>query len=457
MSTERTLRVGAMQNQSARPQWGAAILAAVLVAAALAGCESNGPVIRPAGGQAADRGVESVAQVPTEALTAVPGTEAEAAVPADEAPAAPETESLPAPGTDLVETEQAVDEEPTYTRIDRTDIFPQYRIGPNDVLRFDSLEPDIPGATLSVRFDGYISLPWVDDVKVAGLTRDEATQAVVEAYSEFIEDPQLNVVILQANSKSYMVMGDVRQPGEYAYNRPISVLGAINAAGGLRLYQQPGGDSYVGLQGQLIKALVVRPTLDGGREVIEYDLRNAMEPGQHPADEPVYPGDIVYVPESVNLVYVLGEAGAGVYALTQGMGVLELLATSGGFSTTRSRINHVVLIREVDAANSEIFIVNVKQILKTGQDVPLEPGDVIYVPRKLLVQAQEFVAQLTGTLYPIANLYQRAYDVYYTEERYDRLFDDNNADNTNAVLNTLQNVQDVSDFFGTLPLTIPGP
>jgi protein involved in polysaccharide export with SLBB domain len=413
----------------------------VLIAAA--GCQSNGPVIRPANGGAVDNGVESVARVPTESLV-----NGEAAIPDGDAPPAE---------AELVDVEQAVDTEPAYNRVDRTGVFPEYRIGPSDVLRFDSLEPDIPGATLNVRFDGYISLPWVEDVKVSGLTRDEATTAVVEAYSEFIEDPQLNVVILQANSKSYMVMGDVRQPGEYAYNRPTTVLGAINAAGGLRLYQQPGGERFVGLQGQLIKALVIRPRVDGGREVIEYDLRDAMEPGQHPADDPVFPGDIVYVPESVNLVYVLGEAGAGVYALTQGMGILELLATSGGFSTTRSRINHVVLIREVDAANSEIFIVNVKRILKTGQDVPLEPGDVIYVPRKLLVQAQEFVAQLTGTLYPIANLYQRAYDVYYTEERYDRLFNDDEFNNTNNVLNTLQSVQDVSDFFGTLPLTVPAP
>lgn len=333
-------------------------------------------------------------------------------------------------------------------------LYEDYRIGARDLLQFRSLEDASLNSEVVVRYDGHISLPWVNDVRVAGLTREEAEEAVREAYAEFYEEPHVNLAILQANSKTFIVMGDVQAPGEFIYSRPVTLMESLNLAGGLRIYQQ-GGDSFVGTQGQLIKALIIRH-VEEGREVFEFDLRGITEPGRHSADVPVMPGDIVFVPESVNLVYVLGQAGNGVFALTQGMTLLQLLATAGGFSESTARLEHVVLIREVDDANSEVQIVNLKKVLKTGQDPQLMPGDIIYLPRQRLVILQEFISRITGTITPVTNLYQELYDTYYTKERYDRLFEDNNVNNQADLLNLLQTIRDASGTIGGLPL-IAGP
>src|SRR5690606_36156393 len=104
-------------------------------------------------------------------------------------------------------------------------------------------------------------------------------------------------------------------PAQYPYVRPISLLDAINIAGGKRVNTR-GGDSFVGGQGQLIKALIIRNT-ELGRQVGEFDLKDLEKPGPHQSEALVYPGDLVYVPEGINLVYVMGELrNPGVFELT---------------------------------------------------------------------------------------------------------------------------------------------
>ena len=88
--------------------------------------------------------------------------------------------------------------------------------------------------------------------------------------------------------------------------------------------------------------------------------------------------------------------------------------------------------------------INLRQILRSGGDPPLEPGDIIYVPRKRIVNLQTFVQQFTGSISPILSLYTQAFDTYYTKERFDRLFDD--TDTADGVLSILQDVRDLSSL-----------
>ena len=143
-----------------------------------------------------------------------------------------------------------------------------YRIGPTDVLGFRSFDDEsLNSDTIQVRHDGHISLPWVPDMKVAGLTREEATAIVREAYQELYYEAEVSLQILSANSRTYTVMGDVTRPAEFPYSKPITLLDAIISAGSLRVNQR-GGDSFVGGQGQLVKAFIIRG--DG-------EARTAME------------------------------------------------------------------------------------------------------------------------------------------------------------------------------------
>lgn len=331
---------------------------------------------------------------------------------------------------------------------------PEYRIRPGDVLEFQSFDDEfLNRPDVVVRYDGYVSLPLIPDVKLEGLTREEAIDVVREAYKTEFRDPRLTLRVAQ-NSRSYFIMGDVRQPSEYPYTRPLSVIEAINRAGGLRgsTDRQNSSSTYMSLQGQLVKAFVIRHQ-GGERHTFSVDLRDIISSGPHASETPVLPDDIIYVPEGLNLIYVLGEAGrSDVFQLTQGMTLLQLLAVAGGPRFPTARLSEVVLLREVNGTHTRVLIVNVKQMLKTGRSIELKPGDIIFIPRKRLVQAQEFVNRFTGTVTPVMSLYRQVYDTYYTAERYEAIFDEPGG--ANNVLGILQGLRDVSNVLTPLA-TLP--
>ena len=290
-----------------------------------------------------------------------------------------------------------------------------FRIGAGDVLNLHSLnDPSLDGPAV-VRYDGNISLPQIQDVQVMGLTREEATALVREQYATIFGDPQMSLVVESVNSRSFTVMGSVASPGQYPYTRAMTLLDAIMAAGGLRVFS-PGGDAFISSQGQLVAAFIIRH-IDGERVVKEYDLRNISDSGGHVGDTPVLPGDLVYVPDSVNLIYVIGEVGTpSVIPMTAGMTLLQLFAYTGGFIEETGRIRHVILLREADPETTRISLINVRQIFKTGGDVWLQPGDIIYVPQRRLYRLATFVEQLTGSIDPILTMYRNYWEAYYAQD-----------------------------------------
>lgn len=353
--------------------------------------------------QASAKAIEETASVPTQELR----REDAAPTEGGQTPAAKEGD----PATVGVDTEPAAKEEAYAT----------YRIGPGDVLGFRSFDDETLNSQIVVRYDGYVSLPLVPDLKVQDKTRDEALAMVRDAYSMFYQEPQVSLVIVEPKSKKFAVMGDVERPAEYPYTQPITLLDGLNAAGGLRINTR-GGDSFIGAQGQLVKALIIRHAEDK-RDVLEFDLRGIRKSGPHPSDTPVMPGDIIYVPEGLNLVYLLGQVRTpGVFALSEGMTMLQLLAQAGSFDPATARLRQVVLMREQDETVTKIMLVNVRHMLKTAEDLPLQAGDIIYVPQKPLVNISQFVARFTSSISPILSLYRQAFDTYYTQKFYDQMF-----------------------------------
>ncbi|MBX3180658.1 MAG: SLBB domain-containing protein [Candidatus Hydrogenedentes bacterium] len=324
-----------------------------------------------------------------------------------------------------------------------------YRIGATDVLGFRSFDDETINSTVVVRHDGMISLPWIPDVRVGGLTREAATEVVREAYQELYYEAEVSLQIIDATSKTFTVTGDVNRAAEYPYLKPLTLLDAIIAAGGLRVNQR-GGDSFVGGQGQLVKAFIIRGEGEE-RLVTSYDLRNLEKSGAHNAQTPVLPGDIIYIPEGINLVYVLGAVGRpGIQPLSEGMTLLQLLAASGGVNESIGRMKQLVLIREIDDAQTEVQLIDLTAMLKQGADMLMQPGDVVYVPRKRLVTLGEFIGRATGLVTPIMGvtsqamgLYTQAFDVYYADDRADLLYRSNQSNQLQTNLQLLEAIRQV--------------
>ena len=351
-------------------------------------------------------------------------------------------------------TPTATTEPPRIGSIDIPGAGPEYKIQAGDTLEFQSINDEMLNRpSIMVRPDGYVSLPFVPDMKVQGLTRAEVETMVREAYKPQLKDPQISVGIVTTTSMTFYVLGDVQAPNEYPYAHPITVLSAITRAGGLRTQSNGRGDNYISPQGQLVKAFLIRNS-SGAREVFEIDLRNLIAAGPHPSETMVIPGDIVFVPEGLNLVYLLGEVrSSSTFLLREGMTLLQMLAVAGGPSFSTARLREVVLMRNVDPEHTRVLLIDVKRMLRTGEDVVLKPGDMIYVPRKRLVTAQETVGRITGTISPVLNLYQQAYDTYYTKDRFDAIF--NSSGGTSNLLGVLQGLRDFSTILPTATTTTP--
>ncbi len=125
------------------------------------------------------------------------------------------------------------DEDLVYTEED-------YVIGPTDVLRISILDLLQEGLeTLlerQVTYSGYIDLPLLDArVKAAGLTAEELTEVVKDAYRpDVLRDPTVSVTVAEQRGNTFSIRGAVNRPGTYAILRKdFRLTQALSLAGGL--------------------------------------------------------------------------------------------------------------------------------------------------------------------------------------------------------------------------------
>ncbi|MGA8752890.1 polysaccharide biosynthesis/export family protein, partial [Candidatus Deferrimicrobium sp.] len=93
---------------------------------------------------------------------------------------------------------------------------PEYRMGPEDLLRISVWENKELTLDLVVRPDGKISMPLIQDVVAEGQTAIELGNTIHERLLTFIREPQVSVIVLQVNAPKYFVMGNVAKPGTYS-------------------------------------------------------------------------------------------------------------------------------------------------------------------------------------------------------------------------------------------------
>ncbi len=109
---------------------------------------------------------------------------------------------------------------------------PEYRMGPEDVLRISVWENKELTLDLVVRPDGKISMPLIQDVVAEGKTAVELANTIHERLLTFLNEPQVSVIVLQVNAPRYYVIGNVAKPGTYSLRTETSMLQALALAGG---------------------------------------------------------------------------------------------------------------------------------------------------------------------------------------------------------------------------------
>lgn len=111
---------------------------------------------------------------------------------------------------------------------------PLYVIQSNDLLElFVWKEPELTRKVL-VRPDGRISFPLVQDLQAAGMTPGELKAQIEAKLKEFLESPDVTVIVEAIQSYRIYVTGKVQKPGALTVEKPVTVLQALAMAGGLQ-------------------------------------------------------------------------------------------------------------------------------------------------------------------------------------------------------------------------------
>lgn len=87
-----------------------------------------------------------------------------------------------------------------------------------------------------VREDGKISMPFLQDVEVAGQTPSDLARRLQVKLKTYVVSPVVTVTVVERRPTRVSVLGEVVRPGQYDLDTGAGVLAALAAAGGLTPY-----------------------------------------------------------------------------------------------------------------------------------------------------------------------------------------------------------------------------
>jgi polysaccharide export outer membrane protein len=157
-------------------------------------------------------------------------------------------------------------------------------IGNEDVLSINVWkEPELT-KSVPVRSDGRISLPLVGEVEASGKTPRQLELDIAEKLRNYINTPEVTVMVEKVNSKKFNILGEVTKPGSYSLATASTVVDAIAAAGGFRDFAKKAG------------VYILRNNPDGTQTRIPFNYKEFIK-GKNPSQNvKLEPNDSVIVP-----------------------------------------------------------------------------------------------------------------------------------------------------------------
>ncbi len=163
----------------------------------------------------------------------------------------------------------------------------RYKVGPLDVLAITVWRNPELSTTVTVRPDGRISVPLIDDVMAAGKNPSEVARELEKGLSKLLRDPAVTVMVSGFQGtfgEQIRIVGEAARPQSVPFRQDMTVLDVMIQAGGLTDYAD--GNA----------AVLVRGVEKGKQYSLR--LKDLLKRGDISANAPVLPGDIIIVPQS---------------------------------------------------------------------------------------------------------------------------------------------------------------
>lgn len=211
------------------------------------------------------------------------------------------------------------------------------------------------------------------------LRQGDASQNVALKANDVILIPDIR------NRKAF-VLGQVKKPGVVSLKPGATLVEAISLA--------EGATENADLPGSVL----VR---DG--QILPVNFEKLLRDGDVSHNVLLKVNDVILVPDiKYKRVLVLGEVSRpGVIHLRTEVTLLESIAMAGGFTADAKK--KTVLVMKGGFANTRVLTVNVSALTQPGagaENVRLEPGDIVVVPRTIVADVVKFFQNLSTVLTP---------------------------------------------------------
>jgi polysaccharide export outer membrane protein len=251
------------------------------------------------------------------------------------------------------------------TSVHNSEFDEEYTISPGDILEITVFEVDEFNENVRVSSTGFVTLPLLGLVKVAGLTPTQLEKELATLLGQkYFRSPQVKVFVKE--SGWFFVGGAVREPGAFHYKIGITLTQALAQAGGIQEKSDPTFIQIVRPQEKAF-AVNVKDILDGRSE-----------------DILIRRNDTVFVNYAEHY-YVNGAViRPGAFTYKSGTLLTQAIAEAGGIDTVGDPTNvKIIRIREEEGVKKkEIILVDLKETDDNpSKDIRIMAGDTIFVPK----------------------------------------------------------------------------
>lgn len=275
-------------------------------------------------------------------------------------------------------------------------LFPNYQLVPGDVLdvlfqirTWQSKEEFVLAVdhTVTIKFvhtpelnetqniqpNGNISLPYLGEVHVAGLTVDELTLLLKKRYATILRDPEIYIIVPEYRSRIKELKKDL-----HTASRGLSRLVTV----------RPDGYCTFPIAGDIFVADRTIPQVNKELD----SIYQSYLPGLHV--------DLFLEKHSGALVYVLGQVKqSGAFSIAKPITVSQALALAGGQLNEANLERLLVFRRHGERFGARrIDLTKTLQLTDEGSIFYLMPDDIVYVPRHGRAHWAEVMQQVKGII-----------------------------------------------------------
>ncbi len=269
-----------------------------------------------------------------------------------------------------------------------------HRLGPGDVLKIDARPKDQLPDTITVRPDGYITLPFVGKIDTQGLTVYQLSDIIQERMEQYFRRPWVELTVISYRSRVIRILGDIARPGEYPLEYDMKALDFFSHIGGLsdsadlsaiKVFHSDGTETLLNLE-----KIIINPN--------------------DPANIVLLHKDFIYVPamsKDAMRIILMGEVNKqGIYKLNrEDASLLHLISEAGGLAKTAS-MHSIFVVRRLPNDDTQTFTLDISSITRgIGPDTfSLANGDIVYIPPVSETKAKKVLDEINKAVKDILPL-----------------------------------------------------